>query len=212
MRRKAKARPNWTRNIRVWFRKGRQSDRRWYDETREWCGNVGAERAVRQPVELVAAVFSALSPGTSFERNKLETRALLKNTPVMFTTYPANVIKAEGIVERFKRDGDTAALAGMVAPHWPKSGNKIGAFYDNIVSPGFSRAVTVDRHAVAVCIGRHPEKSELQLGAALYRDYSRAYEIVADGLALLPHEVQAVTWSAWRRTEGDLHATEFLPF
>ena len=210
MIRKAKARSHWTRNIRRWYDRGRQSDLQWYAETLEWCETVGTE--IREPAEVVAAVMATLSPGTNFERNKLETRALLKSTPVMYTTYPANVEKAESILERWKANGDRSALAGMVAPHWPKSGSKIAAFFDNIVSPDESRAVTIDRHAIAICIGRHPEKSELRLGPVAYRDYSRAYEIVAKEKDLLPHQVQAITWAAWRDAEGDLHATEFLPF
>jgi hypothetical protein len=150
-----------------------------------------------------------MSPGTTWERNKAETRGLIRGTPMLFTTYPANVRKAERILAF---DGDLPRIPELVAPHWPQSGHKILSFFDNIVRPRESRAVTIDRHAVAICLNRQPSTRELGLTWKAYRDYSRAYEIVANEFRVKPHEVQAVTWCEWRRTEGDLHESQALPF
>lgn len=194
------AKPHWTRNIRRWMERGSRADRLWYTETNLWVRSVG-------PLHRTAAIMAALSPGTTFERNKVETAALVNGTNVEFSTYPANVEKARRILAA----PDGSDWAALVAPRWPQSGHKIRAFYENIVDPGGSRAVTIDRHAVAICLNRQPTPRELGLTWKAYRCYSRAYEIVADRHGLRPHELQAMTWVAWRDRNGDLHDTEDLP-
>jgi hypothetical protein len=93
----------------------------------------------------------------------------------------------------------------------PDSGFKIGAFYANIVNPRNAEPVTVDRHAIAICLGHPPDEGEQQLTGYRYRCYAAAYRLVAEERGMVPSEVQAITWAAYRRYTGDLHQSE-LPF
>jgi hypothetical protein len=161
----------------------------------------------------VAAVLAALSPGTFWNRNKNETTALLEEwrgerTPgtYPYTTYPANVKKARGILRATGRD----CYLDLVKPR-PASGWKIGSFYRNIVDPTDPDPVTIDRHAIAVCLGHAPTDGEQQLTGYRYRCLAAAYRKVATERGMVPSEVQAITWSAYRRTNGDLHQQD-LPF
>ncbi len=207
----AKIAPHWTRGIRRWLDKGLDADREWYGRARTFCAAL-AERFETSP-ERVAAIMAAMSPGTSWDRNKIETRAMLEEwrgerTPGTFpyTTYPANVKKARRILSGAERD----CYLDTVKPR-KDSGFKIGSFYRNIVDPSDGDAVTIDRHAIAVCLGHAPDDGEQQLTGYRYRCYAAAYRKVAAERGMVPSEVQAITWAAYRRYTGDLHQTE-LPF
>lgn len=191
--------------------KGLSADRAWYPRANEICATLAKDFGTS--VVRVAAVLATLSPGTSWDRNKIETRALLEEwrgqrTPGTFpyTTYPANVKKARGILQAPDRD----CYMDLVKPR-KDSGFKIGAFYANISDPRDMGPVTIDRHAIAICIGHAPDAGEQQLTGYRYRCYAAAYRKVAAELNMVPSEVQAITWAAYRRYAGDLHQTD-LPF
>jgi hypothetical protein len=154
----------------------------------------------------VAAILASMSPGTFWERNKMETAALLMGADVEFTTYPRNVEKAERIRTVDKR-GD---YLDLVKPN-PASGWKVGSFYQNIVDPDDPEPVTIDRHAIAICLGRAPNEREQSLTRWRYACYAAAYREVAAERGLSPNAVQAITWCEYRRANGDLHQ-EPLPF
>jgi hypothetical protein len=203
--------PHWTRGIRRWLDKGFDADREWYARANLFCKELGIR--FETSAARVAAVLAALSPGTSWDRNKIETRALLEEwrgqrTPGTFpyTTYPANVKKARRIL----RASDRPCFLDLVKPR-PASGWKIGSFYRNIVDPVDPDPVTIDRHAIAICLGHPPDEGEQQLTGYRYRCYAAAYRRVAAERGMVPSEVQAITWAAYRRHTGDLHQTE-LPF
>jgi hypothetical protein len=190
--------PAWLDGIRAWLDRGNPADGRWYADARRWCKQTARE--VRTDYRRVAAVLATMSPGTNWDRNKSETRALLAGTETEFTTYPANVLKAEHIREVDKRSD----YLDLVKPR-PGSGWKIGSFYRNIVDPDDAEPVTIDRHAIAVCLGHAPDDREQQLTAYRYRCYAEAYRLVAAERGLTPNAVQAITWCEYRRANGDLH-------
>ncbi len=68
--------------------------------------------------------------------------------------------------------------------------------------------VTIDRHAIAIATG---ERGDAGITAWQYRCLAEAYRIVARERNMVPNEVQAITWCAFRRENGDLHQ-EPLPF
>ena len=203
--------PHWTRGIRRWLDKGLDADRQWYSRANRFCSRLavtfGTDKA------RVIAVMAALSPGTHWDRNKQETRAMLEEwrgqrTTGLFpyTTYPANVKKARAILAAT----DRACYLDLVKPI-PASGHKIGAFYRNILDPKDAEPVTIDRHAIAICLGHAPGDGEQQLTGYRYRCYTAAYRKVAAERGMVPSEVQAITWAAYRRANGDLHQQD-LPF
>ena len=85
------------------------------------------------------------------------------------------------------------------------AGQKVSAFYRNILSAGTDAGVTVDRHAIDVAYGiRHAEQERPQPGKAAYATISEAYTRAArilsreTGEHVTPAQIQAVTWTTWR--------------
>ena len=201
----------WTRNIRAWLDKGLDADRAWYRQARQYCAGLAKRHGT--DTARVVAVMAALSPGTSWDRNKIETAALLEEWrgeraagTFPYTTYPANVKKARRILRLTERE----CYLDAVKPH-ATSGNKIGNFYRNILGPNDPEPVTIDRHAIAICLGHPPTEKEQSISSYRYRCFAAAYQKVAAERGMVPNEVQAITWSAYRRANGDLHQLD-LPF
>jgi hypothetical protein len=192
------------KRIRRWLELGKAADQNWYREANRWCRKMG--RRYGHDYRKVAAILASMSPGTAWDRNKEETEALLAGKEIEFTTYPHNVEKARKILDS-PRQKDYIAL---VKPR-KDSGWKIGSFYRNITNPEENGPVTVDRHAIAICIGHAPTPKEQSITAYRYRCYAAAYQRAACEAGMLPHEVQAITWSEYRRRNGDLHQVD-LPF
>ena len=77
-------------------------------------------------------------------------------------------------------------------------GNKVRAFYDNILSPKFSERVTVDTHATRAAF----DNLDLTIkhitwifgSAKGYNTVASAYQSLAKELNLRPCEVQAAIW------------------
>ncbi len=139
-------------------------------------------------VEQAAGVIAALSPACPWERNIMEAQALLAgNEDVSFTTYPANVDKAY----RIKNGGKPLDILG---------GKKVRSFYALILNPSDPYSVCVDRHAVE-CITYREWRSDQEKQSFLRSQYDRAADVfrsLAAELDLLPHQVQAITWTVQR--------------
>lgn len=88
-------------------------------------------------------------------------------------------------------------------------GNKVRAFYGVIADPS-SDAVVVDRHAFDIAVGRVTNNdSRHALGRkGVYETFAGAYVRAAEtltkrlGTPVSASEVQAVTWTVWRRLKG----------
>lgn len=68
----------------------------WYYRAHEFCKELSARFDLSLAV--VCGIMSALSPGTNWERNKLETTNLIRGRKTGFTTYRRNVVKARAIL------------------------------------------------------------------------------------------------------------------
>lgn len=88
-------------------------------------------------------------------------------------------------------------------------GNKVRAFYGVIADPT-SDAVVVDRHAFDIAVGRVTNNdSRHALGRkGVYETFANAYVRAAKtiskqtGMDVSASQVQAVTWTVWRRLKG----------
>lgn len=149
-----------------------------------------------------AGVLAALSPQTSWTYNvRLARRAYADRFASGHTRLFCS--RANAIL----RDG--------CSPLSVLGGPKVRAFYALITDPSDSWTVCVDRHAVAVALGRtlsDRERKVLERRGA-YDHVADAFRKAAAELGELPHVVQAVTWCAWRRqhswTGRDPHPTLF---
>lgn len=134
-----------------------------------------------------AGVIAALSPLLRWEKN-VEYAGLVYAGETKIPYLPKNVEKAIAI-----RNGWN--------PLDILSGQKVVSFYNNIVNPysGDPRLVTVDKHAADIANGIVTGyKNGPSITTRLYRDMAAAYVIAANEADILPNQMQAVTWTAWR--------------
>ena len=73
----------------------------------------------------------------------------------------------------------------------------------NMVHPYDATGVTVDRHAIAIAIGRTATEIEQVLTPNKYTFIENCYKITADALGLTPLHLQSITWQAWKRIKKD---------
>jgi hypothetical protein len=155
---------------------------RWYEEANEFCSKLAEHENFS--VSSVAGCLAALSPQCSWPNNLLGTISMVRN--------PVNVSKAFSIVHENTR------------PEEVLGGNKVKAFYANILNPRYSKAVTVDTHAARAAFGEH--KLSAQQVSFAFRDkgnrvIQQAYRNVAKRYHVLPMRLQA---TVWLRVKADL--------
>jgi hypothetical protein len=115
-----------------------------------------------------------------------------RQIPKTINHYPVNVTKAFSIVHEGAR------------PETVLGGNKVRAFYANILNPRYSKAVTVDTHAARAAFGKH--NLTAQEVSFTFRDkgnrvIQQAYKNVAKRYHVLPMKLQA---TVWLRVKADL--------
>ena len=78
------------------------------------------------------------------------------------------------------------------------SGPKTSRFYMNMMYPD-GTGVTVDRHAIAIAIGRTATDKEQSLTPKAYEFIEKCYIMTAETLGLDPLHLQSITWQTWKR-------------
>jgi hypothetical protein len=166
---------------------------RWYFKAHDKAVKLGKLYTLALPQ--VVGVIAALSPSVSWVRNIADTETLLQavtsgNDTFTVTAYGNNKRKAVEIA----KGGDPLEILG---------GSKVLSFYDNILNPGTSSAVTIDGHAYSIWKGiRYTlggSGSIPKITPKRYEEVSSAYCKIASKLAVMPHQVQATTWLTWRK-------------
>ena len=128
------------------------------------------------------------------------------------TSWPENVKKARMIVET----GDTYGLRRNVEkaqrilagenPEDVLSGPKVRSFYFNILDIDTVEAVTIDRHAIDVAVGRtlsNDERSKVAGTPKRYREIANMYLDAAARMgAVTGAQLQAIVWVYWRRNRA----------
>lgn len=134
-----------------------------------------------------AGVIAALSPLLSWDKNVEYAKAIMagaNDAPCL----KKNVAKAIAI-----RDGWN--------PLDILSGIKVTSFYQNIINPYSDdiRHVTIDKHAHDIAINdmNVPYKGS-SVSKGKYLAIAAAYIEAANDVDILPLQMQAVTWTAWR--------------
>jgi hypothetical protein len=144
-----------------------------------------------------AAVIAVLSPGVDWNINKREARQVLNEEvngvapSYGYATYGRNVIKARQIIG--------AEIAELDYAEYVR-GPKVTSFWRNIASPDTPNGVTVDFHAYSIATGKRYTRNNVPRFTALtYTAIAGAYASVARKLDVLPQELQAICWLAWKR-------------
>jgi hypothetical protein len=162
----------------------------WYRDANAFAQSLDPERPER-----AAGVIAALSPLKSWEDNvKLAARAYDQGF-------------ASGVLGANARKAD-AILSGA-DPLEVLAGNKVCNFYKSIANPDDPDAVCIDRHAFDIAVGRITnDQSRTALSRkGVYESFGRAYKraarvVSADTGAVVPSQIQAVSWVVWRRLKG----------
>lgn len=150
------------------------------------------------PLSTSVGVIAALSPGLEWLQNIVDAEALIK--AFLENDEPPMV----GVYGRRNRDKALSILRGA-DPVDVLGGLKVRSFYANILQPNNPDPVTIDRHAYCLAHGIRSERSgfasvDIKLTPKRYRETAEAYREIAADLNLLPNQLQATTWLAWKRT------------
>jgi hypothetical protein len=213
-----------TRNITRAFYAATAEDlvagREWYRRARAFAEElvtsygtgVGVSR--EQAVRTAAGVIAAISPRLSWPKNVELTHWLYgRVNRAKAEPSPTWLVREEGsVLDRFpglKANGHKAIRILMGEdPEDVLGGPKVRVFYFTIMNPADPRAVVVDRHAIDIAVGRvlnDADRGKLlgRKGAydAVAELYRRAAKSISKrvGTTWTPAEVQAATWTYWRR-------------
>jgi len=159
----------------------------WYADALTYCQYLATKHKI--PLDNVIGVVSALSPRKNWTLNKkIAEDLIIDGTCGHMQVF---VKKAQDILSV---DNEEQILSIL-------NGKKITSFYLNIRYPDKNTSVTVDRHAIAVAIGRTATDIELSLTDKQYKFFADCYRYTAEVLNIAPHLLQSITWEVWRKTK-----------
>jgi hypothetical protein len=182
------------KNIQAVFDQATEAEQRegkgWYQSAHNACKMLATVHGIS--LNQACGITAALSPGLRWERNLEAAECVIAELPLdgIGIRWYANVRKAWRIL-----NGET--------PEVVLGGNKVRAFYDNILQPKRSLSVCIDGHAFAIAAGKRITlKNTPNIGRRAYNRLSGSYSTVAKRVGIRPCELQAIVWVVWRR----LHA------
>ena len=164
----------------------------WFNGARDIANKMAIDFNI--PIKKVAAIISILSPAVKWESNILDARNLLqgwsenKQDAVKTTGYGHNKAKAIRVLE-YKDDNFKFPISA--------GSFKTLCFYENIVDPSSLRA-TIDRHAAKVYYGAK-RSGRINLSGKKYLMIEKSFINTSEYLNLLPCQLQAITWVAYKR-------------
>lgn len=175
-----------------------KSGKEWYLRAHYFARTLSEKYKVS--LDKVCGVISCLSAGVSWETNMNDATKFIASHSLgllaresmdahNYSTYSANVFKAERICNSLS----------PVETHFSEStGAKTRHFYLNILAPKMNTGATIDRHAYAIALGNDAGQRP-KIHPALYKRIENAYIIASERVGLLPHELQAITWVAYKQ-------------
>lgn len=167
----------------------------WYQSAHNYCKELAARYNVS--VSQVAGIISAFSPQCGWQENKRFALSFLIN-PNKVTRNEMQTTKARKILT-LTSEADIYRSLSLNDAAW-----KTKAFFLNMLNPTVLTDVTIDRHAIAICI-QHPNKTAAlsdtysKMTVTQYRFFERCYIAAAVKVGLLPQQLQAITWTVYRR-------------
>lgn len=175
----------------------------WYTDAHCFADEVAKTYSL--PVEKVIGVLAVLSPQNRWDTNKRDCEAFcrahaegLDLADVTCATYESQKRKA---IDILTTDASTADLIGT------KYAPKTRAFYDNILNPGTSYRVTIDRWILrGLDLDSFAKTGKQTSGnsyVALYRGLEELFRQAALKLDLRPCELQAAVWCCIQDTARD---------
>lgn len=171
-------------NILRIYNQGDLNDADWYEEAHQlaniWWGNMDGVAYNK-----ITGVIAALSPQKSWNDNKKLAFNFICGIEKGHTKVMLD--KARRILYEANSDEEILDIL---------NGEKTKSFFLNITYPNLNTGVTVDRHAVAIALGKSLDNYSMTVKQ--YNFFSRCYLMASIKVGRLPHEVQAITWVKWR--------------
>jgi hypothetical protein len=170
----------------------------WYDRAKRYASIISNLSGVN--LNTVVGVMAALSPNNRWERNVKDTERMVwawvkgeDLSDFKVSCYNTMKQKAWSILEDDLTDDDDILTR--------LNGQKIRSFYSNI--RGLTE-VTIDGHAYNIALGIRQglTSDKTNMGKKLYREMQEAYVKAAKRVGVKPHELQAITWTTWKREWG----------
>lgn len=190
---------NYERNVLLYFTKATKDEKltgfNWYNDALNEVMKI-ADLCNIHP-NIVGGVMAALSPSNKWERNVKDTMNLCyaystgkPRDAYRYCTYPAHVDKAIQILDESVSPSDALYGTGRYL--------KTLNFYRNIMGIDDKTAVTIDRHTINIARGTNvTHKSHITKKE--YQEVSNAYVLTAKAIGLYPKQLQAVTWTTYKR-------------
>ena len=190
---------NYVRNILKTYRIATVSDVadgvEWYDRAKRMAAWIAKETGI--PETTVIGVMAALSPNNRWERNCKDALTMCQawingDTTDDFKVSCYNTMKQKAwsiLEDDLTTDEDILTRL---------NGQKIRSFYSNI--RGLDE-VTIDGHALNIARGKREglTSDKTNMGKKQYRELQAAYVTAAKRVKVKPHELQAITWTTWKR-------------
>ena len=190
---------NYVRNILKTYRIATVTDVsdgvEWYDRAKRMAAWIAKETNIAETT--VIGVMAALSPNNRWERNCKDALTMCqawisgdKTDDFKVSCYNTMKQKAWSILED-DLTTDEDILSRL-------NGQKIRSFYSNI--RGLDE-VTIDGHALNIARGKREglTSDKTNMGKKQYRELQAAYVTAAKRVKVKPHELQAITWTTWKR-------------
>ena len=136
------------------------------------------------PLASAVGVFCALSPNNAYMTNLRAVKSMLSGG--RGNGYTACRLRAK------------RCIAGENFLSFTK-GLKTRNFYQNIMDPGNHYPVTIDGHAYCIWVGKRMTMKQAVRAKFDYHKIADGYREVAGELGIVPCQLQAVTWFAWKR-------------
>lgn len=178
---------NITKAYRLSSEEDRQSGEMWYARAKAFAATLDTD------VSRAVGVIAAISPMMPWPRNQSLAAEIYEGK--RSGCLSANLSKA-------------VAILNGADPLDILKGEKVRAFYLNIMGIDSDEAVTIDRHAIMVAEGRNLSKAELRFTKGRMRQYAAEYRNAArilskeTGRHLTPAQVQATVWVWWRKNNS----------
>ena len=167
----------------------------WYDRAKRMAAWIAKETGIQEAT--VIGVMAALSPNNRWERNCKDALSMCQAwingdslDDFKVSCYNAMKQKAWSILQDDLQD-DASILTRL---NW----QKIRSFYSNI--RGLDE-VTIDGHALNIARGKREglTSDKTNMGKKQYRELQAAYVTAAKRIKVKPSELQAITWTTWKR-------------
>lgn len=113
------------------------------------------------------------------------------------------IIDSTASVATFHRNKDKAVkIKDLAEPSFDDvlsilGGDKVRSFYENIYNPLSPDIVTIDSHAIGVWLGSRA--ISVSAKGDVYQSIQSDFIKTANELRLIPCQLQAITWLAYRR-------------